>query len=163
MVGQPGPVHPQLGAHPWNRPALLKAPHPQVGLQVREPKLGQPSRPPRLRARPEPRRRQLAAVALCRGVAAAAQLTAVQPVPDGLFVDAQLAGDLRQRPCLLRHPVGQVGRQVGEAKLDGATGEALVGSVAALVSAVGRPWGSAVARLGEQAADDLNGGVELAG
>jgi hypothetical protein len=87
---------------------------------------------------------------------------AVQPVPGGLGVDAHLAGQLRQRPGLPGHAVGQVGRQVGEAELDDARLEALAGGVA-VVSAVGWPWESAQARLVEQAADHLNGGVKFAG
>jgi hypothetical protein len=72
-------------------------------------------------------------------VAAAAQPAAVQPVPDGLGVDAQLAGDLRQRPGLPDHAVGQVGVQAWKAELDDARPEALVGGVA-VVGAVGWPW-----------------------
>ena len=60
----------------------------------------------------------------------AAQPVAVQPVPDGVPVDAQLAGDLGKRPRPLGRAVSQIGLEAGEAELCGAYGEALVGGAA---------------------------------
>jgi hypothetical protein len=64
------------------------------------------------------------------GRLAAAQPRGVQPIPDGVAVHAQLAGDLDQRPGPLGDAVGQVGLKVGKAELTGALGEVLVGGAA---------------------------------
>ncbi len=68
---------------------------------------------------------------LACGLPGAAQPVVVQPVPDGIPVDAQLAGDLDELPPLLGHAVSQVGVQAGKAELRGPLGEALVGGAAA--------------------------------
>ena len=46
----------------------------------------------------------------------AAQPIGVQPVADGVPVDAQLVGDLDERPRPLSHAVSQVGLQAGKAR-----------------------------------------------
>jgi hypothetical protein len=86
-----------------------------------------------------------------------------QAVPDGVPVDAQLAGDLAERPCLLGHAVNQVGVQAGEAELRGSLGEVLVSGEAALAGAAGHPWRAIDAGLCEQTADRVDGGLKLSG
>jgi hypothetical protein len=88
---------------------------------------------------------------------------ALQPVPDGVPVDAQLAGDLGERPRLLGDAVSQVRLEAGEAELDGPLGKVLVGGAAALAGAAGRAWGAVDAGLAYEAADHIIGGMKLAG
>src|SRR6266498_1143688 len=97
------------------------------------------------------------------GLLGAAQPVAVQPVADGVLVDAQLAGDLGERPPLPGHAVSQIGVQAGEAELGCAGGQVLVGGAAALVGGAQPPgwWGQA--GVVEQAAGNHGGGGELAG
>jgi hypothetical protein len=115
---------------------LLQAPHPQVSLQIRKPQRCQPGRPPRLPPRPVVCGGPTASILLRGSLAGSAQPMVVQPLSDGLRVGAQLAGDPRQRPCLLDYPVGQVGVEAGKAELGGALGEALLGGTALVGAAV---------------------------
>ncbi len=61
-----------------------------------------------------------------------AQPAAVQPVPDGVRMNAQLVGDLDERPHPLGHTVNQICPEVSEPKLAGALGQTLVSGAAAL-------------------------------
>ena len=132
---------------PAARPACAEPASPAPGTAPAdipvdpEPKRCQPGRPPCLpRARLRWAARRLPA-RCAGGLAGAAQPAAVQPVPDGLRIGAQLAGDLGERPRLPGHAVGEVGLQAGEAEPGGLLGEVLV----------------------DEAADHVDGGVQLAG
>ena len=87
---------------------------------------------------------------LACGLPGAAHPVVVQPVPDSVPVDSQLAGDLGEQPPLLDHAVNQIGPQTGEAEIRDALGELLVGGPAALAGAADLPWGPIDAGLGEQ-------------
>jgi hypothetical protein len=92
-----------------------------------------------------------------------AQPKAVQPVPDGVPVHAQLAGDLDERPPVPGHAVNQIGLEAGEAELGSPLGQVLVSGADALVGGAEPPgwWGQA--GVVEQAAGDHGGGGKLAG
>src|SRR6266540_4677541 len=70
--------------------------------------------------------RRVSGLSAC-GLRGVAQPVAVEPVPDGVPVDPELAGDLGERPRLLGHAVNQIGLQAGEAELGGALGEVPAG------------------------------------
>jgi hypothetical protein len=102
------------------------------------------------------------ALRLACGRLGAAQPVAVQPIPDGIPVDAQLAGDLGKRPRPLVHSVNQILPEVREAELCGAFGEALIGGPTALAGAADLRRQPVDAGLINQTADHVNGGVQLA-
>jgi hypothetical protein len=100
---------------------------------------------------------------LACGLAGAAEAMALQSIPDGVLMDAQLVSHLNERPRALGHAIGQVCPKVSEAELGGALGEALVGGAAALAGAADLRWGAVDAGLVDEAADHVDGGVQLAG
>jgi len=78
-------------------------------------------------------------------------------------VHTELSGKLACWPAPCDGAVGQVGPQGGKAQRGDAGCELLVSGVAALAGAAQRPRGAVDAGLVNEAADDVDGGVEFAG
>jgi hypothetical protein len=93
----------------------------------------------------------------------ASQAEAVQPVPHGPQVDAEFTGDLTERPSLLHHPVGQIVLQGRKAEPGRLLAEVLIGGAAPVDGGHDRLGWALDASLGEQAADNGDGGAQFAG